>query len=151
LRELTVSQLVAIAIRSDTGSHNRLDLIQSRVPPHYVCNRYLSMYFPKFQQISKFSKNLKTFKKVKIWNFNSREWRNIVTHMGNWMRISFSHYLTQTLFQILNLTLLSGEISYPTGNWSRICMNFLKVFKFFENFEICWNFGKYIDKYLLHT
>jgi len=26
LRELTVSQLVAIATRSDTGSHNRLDL-----------------------------------------------------------------------------------------------------------------------------
>jgi hypothetical protein len=29
LRELTASQLVAIATRSDTGSHNRLDLIQS--------------------------------------------------------------------------------------------------------------------------
>jgi hypothetical protein len=27
LRELTTSQLVAIATRSDTGSHNRLDLI----------------------------------------------------------------------------------------------------------------------------
>jgi hypothetical protein len=27
LRELTESQLVAIATRSDTGSHNRLDLI----------------------------------------------------------------------------------------------------------------------------
>jgi hypothetical protein len=25
---------------SDTGSHNRLDLIHSRVPPHYVCNGY---------------------------------------------------------------------------------------------------------------
>ena len=41
LRELTVSQLVAIATRSDTGSHNRLDLIQSIVPPHYVCNGYV--------------------------------------------------------------------------------------------------------------
>ena len=38
LRELTTSQLVAIATRSDTGSHNRLDLIQSLVPTHYVCN-----------------------------------------------------------------------------------------------------------------
>jgi hypothetical protein len=28
---------------SDTGSHNRLDLIQSLVPPHYVCNGYISM------------------------------------------------------------------------------------------------------------
>ena len=42
LRELTASQLVAIATRSDTGSHNRLDLIQSLVPPHYVCNGYVS-------------------------------------------------------------------------------------------------------------
>jgi hypothetical protein len=40
-RELTASQLVAIATRSDTGSHNRLDLIQSLLPPHYVCNGYL--------------------------------------------------------------------------------------------------------------
>jgi hypothetical protein len=30
---------------------------------------------------------------------HSREWRNIVTHMGNWRRICFSHYLTWTLFQ----------------------------------------------------
>jgi hypothetical protein len=40
LRELTTSQLVAIATRSDTGSHNRLDLILRIVPPHYVCNGY---------------------------------------------------------------------------------------------------------------
>jgi hypothetical protein len=33
--------LVAFATRSDTGSHNRLDLIQSFVPPHYVCNWYI--------------------------------------------------------------------------------------------------------------
>jgi hypothetical protein len=38
LRELTASQL---ATRSDTSSHNRLDLIQSLVPPHYVCNGYI--------------------------------------------------------------------------------------------------------------
>ena len=42
LRELTASQLVAIATRIDTGSHNRLDLIHSIVPPHYVCNGYIS-------------------------------------------------------------------------------------------------------------
>ena len=45
LRELTASQLVAIATHSDTGSHNRLDLIQSFVPPHYVCNGYLSFLY----------------------------------------------------------------------------------------------------------
>jgi hypothetical protein len=33
--------VIAIATRSDTGSHNRLDLIQSLVPPHYVCNGYI--------------------------------------------------------------------------------------------------------------
>jgi hypothetical protein len=38
---LTASQLVAIATCSDTGSHNRLDLIQSLVPPHYVYNGYV--------------------------------------------------------------------------------------------------------------
>ena len=31
----------AIAIRSDTGSHNRLDLIQSLAQPHYVCHGYI--------------------------------------------------------------------------------------------------------------
>ena len=47
LRELTASQLVANATRSDTVSHNRLDLIQRLVPPHYVCNGYiLHDYFP---------------------------------------------------------------------------------------------------------
>jgi hypothetical protein len=30
-----------ITTRSDTGSHNRLDLIKSIVPPHYVCNGYI--------------------------------------------------------------------------------------------------------------
>ena len=35
------SQLVAIVTRSDTGSHNRLDLIQSLAPPHYVWNGYI--------------------------------------------------------------------------------------------------------------
>ena len=34
---------ITIATRSDTGSHNRLDLIQSLVPPHYVCNGYILM------------------------------------------------------------------------------------------------------------
>jgi hypothetical protein len=33
------------------------------------------------------------------FKFNSRDRRNIVTHMGNWRRISFSRYLTRTLFQ----------------------------------------------------
>ena len=45
MRELTTSQLVAFATRSDTGSHNRLDLIQSLVPPHYICNGYLLSEF----------------------------------------------------------------------------------------------------------
>ena len=44
MRELTVSQLVAVVTRSDTGSHNRLDLIQSIVSPHYVCNGYISWW-----------------------------------------------------------------------------------------------------------
>jgi hypothetical protein len=39
--EQTTSQLVAVATRSDTGSHNRFDLIQSLVPQHYVCNGYI--------------------------------------------------------------------------------------------------------------
>ena len=39
--ELTAPQLVTIATRTDTGSHNRLDLIQSLLPPHYVCNGYV--------------------------------------------------------------------------------------------------------------
>jgi hypothetical protein len=40
---LPVAWTNRIATRSDTGSHNMLDLIQSLVPPHYVCNGYLSV------------------------------------------------------------------------------------------------------------
>jgi hypothetical protein len=36
---------LTIATRSDTGSHNRLDLIQSLVPTHYVCNTIVSNHF----------------------------------------------------------------------------------------------------------
>jgi hypothetical protein len=38
---LSDAQLVAITTRSDTDSQNRLDLIRSLVPPHYVCNGYI--------------------------------------------------------------------------------------------------------------
>ena len=38
---LSDAQLVAIATRSDTDSQNRLDLIRSLVPRHYVCNGYI--------------------------------------------------------------------------------------------------------------
>jgi hypothetical protein len=43
----TVYQVLSVAWTnriSDAGSHNRLDLIQSLVPPHYVCNGYLSFF-----------------------------------------------------------------------------------------------------------
>ena len=40
-KALSLSQLVALATRSDTGSHNRLDLIHNLVPTHYVCNGYV--------------------------------------------------------------------------------------------------------------
>ena len=43
LCELTTSLLVASMTHSDTGSHNRLDLIQNLVPTHYVCNGYFSV------------------------------------------------------------------------------------------------------------
>ena len=51
MRELTASQLVAVATRSDTGSHNRLDLIQSLVPPHKICNGYVADIFD-FQEMN---------------------------------------------------------------------------------------------------
>jgi hypothetical protein len=38
--------------RSDTGSHNRLDLIQSLVPPHYVCNGYLFWWISLFLELT---------------------------------------------------------------------------------------------------
>ena len=38
---LSVAWTNRITTRNDTGSHNRLDLIQIIVPPHYECNGYL--------------------------------------------------------------------------------------------------------------
>jgi hypothetical protein len=53
---ITLSRLVVILVHTTDstwykvlyhhtmyGSHNRLDLIQSLVPPHYVCNGYISI------------------------------------------------------------------------------------------------------------
>jgi len=37
--------LTAIVIHSDTGSHNRIDLIKSIVPAHYACNWCVSIIF----------------------------------------------------------------------------------------------------------
>jgi hypothetical protein len=39
---LLVVLTTRMATRSNTDSHNRLDLIQSSVPLHYICNRYVS-------------------------------------------------------------------------------------------------------------
>ena len=38
---LSVAWTNPIATRSDTGSHNRFDMIHSLVPPHYVCIGHL--------------------------------------------------------------------------------------------------------------
>jgi hypothetical protein len=35
------NRITTLATRSDIGSHNRFDLIQSLVPPYYVCNTNL--------------------------------------------------------------------------------------------------------------
>jgi hypothetical protein len=48
LCELTASQLQSRLTVSATGPHNRLDLIQSIVPTHYVCNMY--MYISHYSQ-----------------------------------------------------------------------------------------------------
>ena len=37
----SASQLVVTAIRVDTGSYNRFDLIQSLIPTRYLCNGYV--------------------------------------------------------------------------------------------------------------
>jgi hypothetical protein len=37
------NRITTLATRSDIGSHNRLDLIQSLVSPYYVCNGYVSL------------------------------------------------------------------------------------------------------------
>ena len=40
---LPVAWTNRITTRSDPASHNRLDLIQSLVPTHYVCNGYICL------------------------------------------------------------------------------------------------------------
>ena len=42
----TLYQVFPVVTRNDAGSHNRVDLIQSLVPPHYVCNGYLYQVLP---------------------------------------------------------------------------------------------------------
>ena len=37
----SASQLVVIAIRGDTGSYNKFDLMQSLIPTRYLCNGYV--------------------------------------------------------------------------------------------------------------
>jgi hypothetical protein len=40
LRKAEFTKIIEKYHSSDTGSHNRLDLMQSLVPPHYVYNGY---------------------------------------------------------------------------------------------------------------
>jgi hypothetical protein len=60
--------------------------------------------------------------------FSTLSWRNIVTHMGNWRRICFSHYLTRTLFQ--NPSIL--PISQHAGKGTRH-FNTLEDYRFFHH------------------
>ena len=41
LRKAELTKIIEIYHSSDNGSHNRLDLIQSLAPPHYVYNGYV--------------------------------------------------------------------------------------------------------------
>jgi hypothetical protein len=78
LYELTGSQLVAFATRSDTDSQNKLDLIQSLVPTHYVCNGYLlHMFLTKVYQHSTYN-ILQNANIVQIIYFQSgpHEWQH---------------------------------------------------------------------------
>ena len=58
LCELTALQLVSTVTRSDPGSHNRLDLIHSLVPTHFVCISLSSISIKtNFKQITKVELN----------------------------------------------------------------------------------------------
>jgi hypothetical protein len=83
----TVYQVLSVATRSDTGSHNRLDLIQSLVPPHYACNGYL---FPLHKGVMKICSPEKSHisrgqRPREIWLF--RGWTNLHISLmqGKWM------------------------------------------------------------------
>ena len=80
LRELTASQLFAIATSSDTGSHNRQDLIHSFVPTHYVylMGIYILEMIIFYMTVHLFSVNFSHINLLKnhwtFWNNTLQEW-----------------------------------------------------------------------------
>ena len=86
MREQTASQLVAITTRSDTGSHNGLDLIQSLVPPHYVCNEYVPQRLSeKDAYINQLQITLASFIQISRWNQGHRP-GGVSIHFEKWCR-----------------------------------------------------------------
>ena len=67
LCELTALQLVSTVTRSDPGSHNRLDLIHSLVPTHFVCIILSSISIKtNFKQITKVELNFVQYSRGRL-------------------------------------------------------------------------------------
>ena len=144
LLELTASQLLAIAKSSDTDSHNRLDLIYSLVPTHYVCNGYLfpgDYYFLS----AKKRKWQWTFLDTNIGHLVSKKWKirelffsliiiSILYNCGSklWFLrnvdilfrtpllpksyVSYSHYLVSTVYPFVFCKLFAYQPSQKPLN-----------------------------------
>ena len=101
LRELTPSLLVAISTRSETGSHNRLDLIQSLVPTHYVCKAFLFNVLPfTLKSVFQLQIGLGSLASCKTWSRTSHG-PALSKHTATF--ILTSNTLSSARFSIVNL------------------------------------------------
>jgi hypothetical protein len=112
---------------SDTGSHNRLDLIQSIVPPHYVCNGYVlflnstldDMYVISLSNIS-IKTNFKQITRVELRFVQYSEEDYIMCMTSRNFFRSFTnvvppHYVCNGYVLFLNSTLDDGRLYLATG------------------------------------
>ena len=97
--ELTASQLVATATRSDTGLHNRLDLIQSIVPPHYMYVMGIYYIWCGFRTIS-LAKSVTWYTEYLMYFFHCEETRRFYFFLEYWCYVSIFKYIDAMLLNL---------------------------------------------------
>ena len=98
--EQTASQFVGIATRSDTVSHNRLDLIQSLVPPHYMYVLGIYYIWCGFRTIS-LAKSVTWYTEYLMYFFHCEETRRLVSiFLKYWRYVSMFKYIDAMLLNL---------------------------------------------------
>jgi hypothetical protein len=114
--ELTASQLVVTATRSDTDSQDRLDLIQSIVPTHYTCNGYVSWFCYLEVHILFWVEEVETlYIHLRIYSQTTQSFGKVTTRCDAVSSQDRLHLIQNRV--VMRLVHTTGSIWYKTELW----------------------------------